>query len=66
MDVSDIMDEKSQCLGFSVVFIWDIFNHCLVDEGVFVITCFSDPVDNVRDGFTNVVLIEFELWEVFN
>ena len=65
MNVSHVVNEKSQSLRPSVLFVANLRHHCLIDEVVFVvITGFREPLDDLRDGFGDVIFIKLEAREV--
>jgi hypothetical protein len=64
MNISKIVDEKSESLGFSLIFIGCVVHHSLVDETCLVVTAVGEPLDDLGNSLANVVFVKLEVWIV--
>lgn len=64
VNVSNIVDKKSESVRLCLLFIADMRLDGLIHEGVLVTFISEDPVDDSGDDLSNVFLIEFKVWVV--
>jgi hypothetical protein len=67
VNISDIVDEESESIRllFLLGERGELSLHRCVDEGVLVVSSGAGkPVDDVRDGFFYVILLEYKPWVV--
>jgi hypothetical protein len=66
MNISKIVDEKSESLRFGLIFIGSVVHNGLIDEACLVVTAVGKPLDDLRNSLADMVLIELEVWIVID
>jgi hypothetical protein len=66
VDVSQVVDQKSQGIWLCLILITNVWFHSLVDERALVVSSAREPVLDSRNHSADIFLIELKSWEVRN
>ncbi len=61
MNISNIVNHKSQGLRLSNLFVSNILNHCLIDEGFLIVPLASEPLLDIWNSISNIVVIKLKV-----
>lgn len=56
MDISQVVDQQAESVGLSVLFIFHLGHHCLINEAIFIARLFLNPGNNTFNGMSDVLV----------
>jgi hypothetical protein len=60
MDITNIVDQKTEGIGLAVLFVLHLRHHCLINKMVFVAWLLVDPSGDTLNSVSNVLVAEFD------